>query len=160
GRSLLGLLAWPGNGHRRDDLMRLLRSAPLRDPAGGRARPDRWDRVARDAGVVSGLDQWRQRLDVARDRAPERIAGDIDAVDDPALPLDDAAEPDASSPSLGLLRRIVEIDALRSFVARLAIDTDPGDRRSWAALSRWALRLVRMYLGSDAHAAAWSEPEQ
>ena len=33
--------------------MRLLRSAPIRDPAGGSTRPDRWDRVARNAGVVA-----------------------------------------------------------------------------------------------------------
>ena len=72
GRVLLGFLQWPSNGHRRDDLMRVLRGAPVRDPAGGRARPDRWDRVARDAGVVLGLDQWRQRLGAARDEAVER----------------------------------------------------------------------------------------
>src|SRR5205807_501865 len=66
GRTLLGLLSWPANGHRRDDLMRMLRAAPIRDQAGGRARPDRWDRIARGAGVVGGLDQWHRRLDEAK----------------------------------------------------------------------------------------------
>jgi hypothetical protein len=160
GRSLLGLLAWRTNGHRRDDLMRLLRSAPLLDPAGGRARPDRWDRVARDAGVVSGLDQWRQRLGAARDRAVQRMASDGDIVDEPVLPLDDDVEAGGPRPSAGLQRRIIEIDALRAFVDRLVADTDPGDRRSWFALSRWAQRLVRSYLGSEAVASGWSEPEQ
>jgi hypothetical protein len=160
GRSLLGLLAWSAGGHRRDDLMRLLRSAPVRDPAGGRTRPDRWDRYARDAGVVSGLDQWRQRLDAARERAIERIGSDGEAADEPMLPLEDELASGGSRPSTGLRRRVVEIDALRSFVDRLATDADPGDRRSWAALSGWAQRLVRTYLGSENVAAAWSEPEQ
>jgi hypothetical protein len=162
GRALLGLLAWPVNGHRRDELMRLLRSAPLRDPAGGRARPDRWDRVARDAGVVSGLQQWRQRLGAARDRVVERMTADGEGSDEPTLPLgDEGSGVDGSShPSGGLRRRVVELDALRSFVDRLAVDTDAGDRRSWAALCRWAERLVRTYLGSDASIGGWSETEQ
>jgi hypothetical protein len=161
GRALLGLLGWPVNGHRRDDLMRLLRSAPLRDPAGGRARPDRWDRIARDAGVVSGLQQWRQRLSAARDRVVARIASDGEGTDEPTLPLDDGSIVDGSArPSGGLRRRVVELDALRAFVDRLAVDTDAGDRRSWAALSRWAQRLLRTYLGSDTSTASWSETEQ
>jgi hypothetical protein len=141
--------------------MRLLRSAPLRDPAGGRTRADRWDRVARDAGVVSGLQQWQQRLGAARDRAVERISGDGEGADEPTLPLDtDESELAGTRPADGSRRRIVEIDALHSFVDRLAVDTDAGDRRSWAALSRWAEKLVRTYLGSDASTAAWSETEQ
>jgi RecB family exonuclease len=150
GRTLLGLLEWPANGHRRDDLMRLLRGAPLRDPAGGRARPDRWDRVARDAGVVGGLEQWRQRLGAARDRVVERMANDPTIGDEPTLPLD---EDDGIAGAGGPQRRIAEIDALNSFVERLAIDTDPGERHSWEALSRWAKRLVRTYLGSEAAAS-------
>ncbi|HEX2383725.1 MAG TPA: PD-(D/E)XK nuclease family protein [Acidimicrobiales bacterium] len=161
GRALLGLLAWPVDGHRRDDLMRLLRGTSLRDPGGGRARPDRWDRIARDAGVVSGLDQWRQRLDAARDQVVARIATHREMVHEPTLPLTDpSAVDDESSPTVGWQRRVIEIDALRAFLDRLAGDTDPGDRRSWAALSRWARDLLRTYLGSDAAAAGWSEPEQ
>jgi hypothetical protein len=164
GRVLLGLLQWPAEGHRRDDLMRLLRGAPVRDPAGGRARPDRWDRVARDAGVVAGLDQWRQRLGAARNRLAERMVTNEGEPDEPPLPLAVAEEgvpnADASANTGALQRRITELDALRAFVDRIAEDTDPGDRRSWTALSRWAARLLRLYLGSETIAAGWSDAEQ
>jgi hypothetical protein len=140
GRVLLGLLQWKAKGLRRDDLMRLLRSAPLRDPDGRRTRPDRWDRVARDAGVVAGIEQWRQRLDAARSRLIERSA-----------PFD---------PDEHAQRRLAELDGLRTFVDRLADDTDPGDRRTWSALSRWASRLLGNYLERDAVTARRSDAEQ
>jgi hypothetical protein len=165
GRVLLGLLQWPGDGHRRDDLMRLLRGAPVRDPAGGRSRPDRWDRVARDAGVVAGLDQWRQRLGVARERLTDRMVTRGGEPDGAALPLaigDVSVAPNSDAPSDSgeLQRRITEIDAMLAFVDRVADDTDPGERRSWTALSRWAVRLLRLYLGGETVAAGWSEAEQ
>jgi hypothetical protein len=158
GRALLGMLEWPANGHRRDELMRLLRSVTLRDPSGGRARPDRWDRRAREAGVVGGLDQWHRRLDAARSDLVGRIAG-LGDPPEPELPLADGDEPvDASTQSRA--RQLVELDALRAFVDRFAADTDPGDRRSWSALSRWAQKLLHTYLGSLRTAGSWSEPEQ
>ena len=121
---------------------------------------------------MAGLDQWRQRLDAARARHLERLARSR-AVDEPsspplpappALPLDsldaDADVVQRTELTESLQRRVAEIDALRSFVERLARDTDPGDRDSWAALSRWARRLLDVYLGGDAVASGWSEAEQ
>jgi ATP-dependent helicase/nuclease subunit B len=152
GRTLLGLVNWPINGHRRDDLMRLLRSSPLRDPAGGSTRPDRWDRIARNAGVVGGLDQWRRRLEEARRARLERVTASLDDAKDPMLPLDGSqAEVDS---------RLAELDALASFVEGLAHTTDPGDRRGWRALSDWAERLLGRYLSTKAATAGWSETDQ
>jgi hypothetical protein len=163
GRALLGLLEWRVNGYRRDDLMRLLRSCPVRDPAGGRTRPDRWDRVARDAGVVGGLEQWHQRLGAARTRALEWMERARAGAGDPTLPLAGDSDGDGDAPrdhSDSGRRRVAEIDALGSFVDGLARATDPGDRRSWGALSRWARRLVHQCLGGDSLAAQWSDSEQ
>ncbi len=102
-------------------LMRLLRSAPIRDPAVGSTRPDRWDRVARNAGVVAGLDQWHRRLDEAKRSRLERVQATLTDTTEPMLPLDaDTVEADG---------RAAEIDALRSFVDRLAAATDPGEKR-------------------------------
>ena len=161
GRALLGLLRWSGDGHRRDDLMRLLRAAPLRDPAGGATRPDRWDRIARDAGVVGGLEQWRQRLAVARRRVAERAPGGAGAM----LPLDgetdgdtDAAPPAPAAERAA--RTMAELDALGAFVERVAADTAPAERRSWRALANWARRLLDQYVGGASAVARWPEPEQ
>ncbi|MEY2434240.1 MAG: ATP-dependent helicase/nuclease subunit, partial [Acidimicrobiaceae bacterium] len=152
GRTLLGLLAWPANGHRRDELMRLLRCAPVRDPAGGSTHPDRWDRLARRAGVVAGLDQWHRRLDEAKRERLERATAPIAAAGAPTLPFD-GEQHDATS-------RIVELDALDSFVERLAAATDPGGRKGWRSLSRWAEGLLVRHLGNEAVAATWSEADR
>lgn len=152
GRTLLGLLEWPANGHRRDELMRLLRSAPIRDPAGGATRPDRWDRHARNAGVVAGLDQWRRRLDEAKRARLERVTAPLAEAAAPTLPLD-GIEAEADG-------RIAELDALGSFVERLAAATNPGDKRGWGALSRWAEGLLVRHLGNEGAAASWSDADQ
>ena len=152
GRTLLGLLEWPANGHRRDELMRLLRAAPIRDPAGGVTRPDRWDRHARNAGVVAGLDQWRRRLEEAKRARLERVTASLTDATTPTLALD-GDEPQADG-------RIAELDALGSFVERLAAATDPGDRRGWRSLSRWAERLLVNHLGNESVASTWAEVDQ
>src|SRR5581483_6742380 len=131
GRALLGLLAWPVEGHRRDDLMRLLRSAPIRDPGGGRVDVQHWDRLARDAGVVGGLEQWRQRLDAARAHREATRS-----------PTDDEAATIAA--------KLESLDALQQFVERLAAATDPGARTSWRALASWAKRLLVDHLDRGA----------
>ncbi|MEY2403329.1 MAG: ATP-dependent helicase/nuclease subunit [Acidimicrobiaceae bacterium] len=152
GRVLLGLFEWPMNGHRRDELMRLLRSAPVRDPAGGATRPDRWDRHARNAGVVAGLEQWRKRLEEAKRARLEWMTAPVTDTAAPTLGLD--GEPPQTD------GRIAELDALASFVERLAAATDPGQRRGWRSLSQWAERLLGRHLGAEAAAANWSEPDQ
>ena len=152
GRALLGLLTWPVNGHRRDELMRLLRSVPFRDPAGGSTRPDKWDRLARRAGVVGGLDQWRRRLDEAKRGRLEWATANLVDTGEPTLPFD-GLDPETAS-------RIAEIDALASFVERLAVATDPGARRGWRALSRWAEGVLVKHIGNEGVSASWPEPEQ
>ncbi|MEY2420572.1 MAG: ATP-dependent helicase/nuclease subunit [Acidimicrobiaceae bacterium] len=152
GRTLLGLLQWPANGHRRDELMRLLRSAPIRDPAGGATRPDRWDRYARNAGVVAGLEQWRRRLDEAKRARLERVTAPLTDATIPTLPLD-GEESEADG-------RIAELDALWSFVERLAAATDPGEKRGWRALSRWAEGLLVRHIGNEGAAASWTDADR
>ena len=152
GRALLRLLEWPSNGHRRDELMRLLRSVPLRDPAGGSTRPDKWDRLARRAGVVGGLEQWRKRLEEAKRGRLEWATATLTDATVPTLPFDGEDVETAT--------RIAELDALLSFVERLAVATDHGDRRGWRALSDWAARLLSRHIGSEATASSWNESEQ
>ena len=152
GRTLLGLLTWPANGHRRDELMRLLRSVPFRDPAGGSTRPDKWDRLARRAGVVGGLEQWRRRLDEAKRGRLEWATANLADSGEPTLPFE-GMDPETAS-------RIAEIDALASFVERLAVATDPGEKRGWRALSRWAEGLLVKHIGNEGASAAWPESEQ
>jgi len=65
GRRLLALLDLIGSPLRRRDVMAVLSDGPLpraaRDRFGG-APAARWDSISRRAGIVEGLDQWRERL--------------------------------------------------------------------------------------------------
>lgn len=140
GRTLLGLLAWVPGGARRSELMRILRAAPLRDGNGRHAKPDLWDRVAREAGVVAGLDQWRSRLAAARAERERRLE---QRGEDPA---DDG--------------RLAGIDGLLGFVEHLAALLDPGERKGWRPLAGWARAVLESSLGSGAVAESWPTEEK
>lgn len=140
GRTLLALLRWQQDGARRDALMRVLRAAPVLDADGHRARAGRWDRIAREAGVVAGLDQWRTRLAAAaaeREREIRQHSGDP-AADE----------------------RLAELASLRSFVEHVAGLTDATGLSGWRALGPWAAGVLRSGLGPDAATRWWPEEEQ
>jgi RecB family exonuclease len=143
GRTLLALLEWPRDDYRRDALMRVLRAAPVRDASGAYVRADQWDSVARRAGVVAGLDQWRSRLATSRRHRLERIERLVD---------------DDESP--GSDWRLVAHDELLAFVEQLVLDTDPTDRRTWRAWAHWARDLIERYLGDEHAVAGWADDDR
>ena len=67
GRVLLGALALPSERWRRDRVIALVNSGPLRYD-GKPARPAVWDMLSRYAGVVGGLNDWRAKLQVELNR--------------------------------------------------------------------------------------------
>lgn len=128
GRTLLGLLTLPDHHFRRDAVIDLVASAPVREPGSGRFAPGaRWDRVSRRAGVVEGPHQWATRLHAYIERERARSGG-------PA-----PGDPDTSN--AGAAAR------LAVFVADLVAATaDPHDR-TWTGWAEWAGGLLRTYLG-------------
>ncbi|MCZ7526480.1 MAG: PD-(D/E)XK nuclease family protein [Acidimicrobiia bacterium] len=116
GRALLGLLAVPAGGYRRDAVMDWLASAPILEVPGTAPVPaHRWDVLSRRAGVVGGIEQWRDRLagygDHLRRRA-ERAADDPEA--------DGALDVEAD---------LDHLDRLGAFVDGLAGALEPPDPR-------------------------------
>ena len=82
GRVLLGLLRLPDGDFARDTVVDWIGSGPVRDPADGRAVPaSRWDTLSREAGIVTGLAQWNERLA----RLSRHLAADLAATDDDEL---------------------------------------------------------------------------
>lgn len=142
GRTLLGALALPDHRWRRDEVARWLTTAPLLD--GGRRVPGHeWDALSAEAGVVGGLDEWRDRLagHAARLRARdelERSAG--------------------GGPPARLRRDAERCDSLRAFVARLAGRLQEAPT-TWAAWAAWARRLLRELLGDAPQQAGWPAEE-
>jgi RecB family exonuclease len=134
-RTLLDLLALPDHDWRRDELLALLTSAPVRGPNGRRAPASRWDRISRAAGVVSGTD-WVARL---RAYAEHEMA---------------TAQQSAQSdtPSRGLIARCennaAAADELRTFVADLRDRLDnAATLATWPEIAEWAGETFRALVG-------------
>ncbi len=140
GRVLLGLLDLPDHGFRRVDVARWLRAGPIQWQ--GRAVPvPEWDAVARRAGVVQGLEQWRSRLDSrAADVADQLAAGWID-------------EEQAAG-------RIEPVRGLQAFVADLGRELPPGTRRSWRDWVDWGHAALERHLGASSAASDWPADDQ
>ena len=62
GRTLLAALELPAQQWRRDRVMALVASAPVRN-GDQPVRPGSWETISRAAGVVQGLDDWRRKLE-------------------------------------------------------------------------------------------------
>lgn len=121
---------------RRDDVMRWLTSCPIKY---GRRRfsASRWDAISRDAGVVKGLDQWRNRLDLYANRM-KRSAQAAD---------DDVPEERRQR----MARDAEETRALREFITKLHADLAAHENgRSWTEFADWAKHLLDEYLDTSA----------
>jgi hypothetical protein len=124
-RTLLGLLALPDHGWRRDEVMALLAGAPVRGADGQLVPASRWERISRAAGVVAG-DDWETRLGGYAD-ARRSAAARERALDEPREGRMASLECDAEG-----------ADALRGFVAGLRDRVEAGaGLSSWAELAGW-----------------------
>ncbi len=94
-----------------------------------------WERVARGAGVIGGIEHWRHRL--LRYAHNQRAAAD------------DLADDDVSEARLGWMRReATSAGELAEFVHGLAQDLEANEHASsWASLAAWCKQLVNTYFG-------------
>ncbi|QYG91430.1 PD-(D/E)XK nuclease family protein [Iamia sp. SCSIO 61187] len=146
GRTLIGLLALPEQGWRRQAVLDWLGTAPLRFE--GRPVPvAAWERLSREAGVVAGRDQWDARLLAEAARRDERA--------EQAVADDDAAAAARNR------RRADHARSLRAFVTGLADDLERAGRRprTWSQHARWARALLDRLLGPAAQREDWPGDE-
>ncbi|MGP3981431.1 PD-(D/E)XK nuclease family protein [Streptomyces sp. KR80] len=134
-RTLIDALALPDHHWRRDEILAVLASAPIRGAEGTRVPAARWDRISRAAGVVAG-DEWAERLEAYAAR--ERTAAEEErATEAPREALISRRERDAEA-----------ADALRAFVAGLRVLLDQGaDLHTWPELAGWAGDVFRELVG-------------
>ena len=138
GRTLLAVLALPGRGWRRGDVIALVTGGPVHHGATP-VSATRWDALSRAAGVVGGLDDWRAKLtahaELMRAAATRASSGGT-----PAPPAGDLAS----------------LEALRSFVEQLAESVEELDRcATWADRSTIARHLLDRLLGAEHTRTAW-----
>ncbi len=137
GRTLLGILNLPANDFRRDEVMEWLTGCPVR-PAGSPSNdfsPSRWDTISRQAGIVGGLDQWRERLSgYAQATVEQAEQGEQDGSISEAR---SEAMRDNAGAAL----------ALRDFVLGLAEALKPpADGSAWTVFCEWQSTLFQDYL--------------
>ncbi len=137
GRTLMGLLDMPEGEFRRADVMEWLTSCPVR-PAGGTARgfsPSRWDSLTRTAGVVRGLEQWRDRLGSHAARLEEEAERRV------------RAEEITEARAERMVEEAATAREVLAFVERLVSDVEPPkDRSRWGEFCEWAGDLLDRYL--------------
>jgi RecB family exonuclease len=168
GRALLGAVALPDHDWRRDDVTAWLASAPML--SGGHLVPAaEWNALSAEAGVVSGLGQWRERLGVharsLRERARACGLAGAEAGADELDGTEDGSGPDAAGgdPGSSARARLLQIDARRCDELRSFLDT-MAERlgrapTSWEAWGEWARRLLADLFGPPARRAGWPDDE-
>lgn len=137
GRVLTGLLELSGSQFLRSDVMAWLSGCPVRNPSGATHgfSPSQWDVITRKAGIVGGLNQWRDRLSaharqLSSDADRRETAGEISA-----------------SRARGMRYEAVTAQEILSFIEKLAEDLEPpADGGSWQKFAEWAKDLLASYL--------------
>ena len=144
GRTLIGLLEQCGSRFPRSEVMAWLSGCPVRNPVSTEPSfsSSQWDVITRKAGIVGGLQQWRDRLDAHAQRLvtdPERRETD-----------GEISEPRAR----GMRSEAAVAQNIRAFMDQLANDLDPPeDGSSWKEFAEWATGLLHRYLAVDTNGA-------
>jgi ATP-dependent helicase/nuclease subunit B len=141
GRVARSVLAVAADGFRRADVAALWRSGPVLDPVSGHLVPTSWDAVARAAGVRGGVDEWHQRLALARANRLSFLGSRSEASH--GEPFDPGDTPD------GLDWRVARLDELDAHISWLAQHLQPPDEPTWAAWAGWLGRLLDELLGAS-----------
>ena len=140
GRLIAGIMDLAEGEFTRSGVMSWLTGCPVR-PVGVNPRwfnPSRWDSISKDAGVVSGRDQWLARLQAHAERL-ERDAEDRES------------QGDLSESYTRAMRWETRTTRdLLTFVQRLSDDiSPPTDGSSWTEYCRWAASLLDSYISSE-----------
>lgn len=137
GRVLTSLLDVSSRGFRRGDVSGLWRGGPIVDPVTGLSiDAPTWDRLAREAGVGGGLDQWRQRIDRAIATRQEHLARYR-----PNSHVD-APEPAEAGQAGDRDWRIEGWRLLAEHIEALAMMLTPAPERTWSVWSVWLLDVL------------------
>lgn len=140
GRTLVGLMEMADGDLQRGQVTSWLAGCPVRSPSREtRLNPSRWDRLSKEAGIVRGIGQWRDRLEKYAARWEESIS-------DPAV-----AEEMSEGRLRGIRAQAESARELLAFIERLYEVIQPPDSgASWAGFSAWARQLVDDYVSRGA----------
>ena len=136
GRLLTGMLDVIREDFSRAALMRWLAGALVWNAASNRSASSelqRWDGLSRQAGVVRGLEQWKERLQgltasMAQRREGAEARGDL-----------------TDAQARGYVESIASAERLLALVEQLAQVKSPADGSPWSAFAKWAKDAIDRY---------------
>ena len=135
GRMLKGIVDLAGSDLPREEVMRWLTSCPVKPPSAGFS-PSRWDAVSREAGVVAGIEQWRDRLAHYATRQQRTATSQSEEL--------------SEGRGKELEQSAAEASALRSFMLRLHDNLTRFDEElTWGTFAKWAEELLGQYLDAE-----------
>ncbi len=140
GRTLAGLLEIAGGDFSRAGVMAWLTGCPVQPPREIRAHfnPSRWETITRQAGIVGGVDQWKDRLG----HHAKQLAEDANRRE--------AAEEITEARADRMREEAAASESVLEFIERLAEDvTPPAAGSQWTVYCDWASRLLDMYLSPN-----------
>ena len=147
GRFLVGLLSLADRDLHRADVVAWMSGVPLWDPDGDVVPSRAWARLAAQAGVVAGVDDWTNRL--------ERLASELDAEAEA-----EAADEGRSWTVAAHAASAARARALAAFVGRLDDSlAELASDDTWSSRCRRIGEMVRRYLGGEAARADWPPEE-
>lgn len=149
GRTLLEMLALPDHGFRRQDVFAWLASGPVL--VEGRWAPTTaWERISRDAAVVSGRADWDGRIAQLADAQDERAERYESSDDEPEWKAERART------------TAKRARALRRFVLHLIDDLCAAAEspRAWSAHAAWARGHLEALLGKADRRDRWPDAER
>ena len=136
GRLLTGMLDVIREDFSRAALMRWLADAPVWNAASNRSASSelqRWEGLSRQAGVVRGSEQWKERLQgltasMAQRREGAEARGDL-----------------TDAQARGYVESIASAERLLALVEQLAQVKPPADGSPWSAFAKWAKDAIDRY---------------
>lgn len=188
GRRLLALLDLAGSPLRRADVMAFLTETTLPEAIAqefGAIEPAAWDAISRDAGIVEGREQWRDRLrllDRAKRRAAlgdddgdlerinERLSAELETIERLSRFIDDFAErlvppsgPQSWGTYVAYLRALAEryidgIEPVLDEIAQLDRLTGLVEPESFRRFQRTVRMILEQIKVDQVPALRWAEP--
>ena len=136
GRLLTGMMDVIKEDFSRAALMQWLADAPVWNAASNRSASSelqRWEGLSRQAGVVRGLGQWKERLQgltasMAQRRQGAEARGDL-----------------TEAQARGYVEGIASAERLLALVEQLAQVKPPADGSPWSAFAKWAKDAIDRY---------------
>jgi len=132
GKTLHGILELINSDIPRKDMMEWISECPI-NLSNPLSSPLEWDHISRVANVVSGLDQWRERLSVLSKTKQTKI-NDHRSLDEIELTKNSIGE------------EIDEINYLLEFVVGLANKLSHEKLSTWESFSDWIWNIFTYYL--------------